>query len=432
MAAAVLVAQAFFTLHIPAQTNGPSQAHDRYLFIVDTSAAMRRNAPALEKAVGNLLLTSMQGHLDRGDSIGVWTYNDQLHAGRLPLQRWSPENDQLVATNVLAFLKKQRFEKKPRFGAVLPTLQRVVRDSERITVLLVTSGEEKIIGTPFDNQINQFLQKNFKAQQKARAPFVIVMRARRGGFTGATFNLGQWPIDFSPFPPEPKPIEEAKPKPPPPKPTPTNPPPTAPPLIIIGKKAEAETTNAIPATETSATAINPTSPANVAAPPATPAATASSAVTTTGAAATSPQPKSEASETLPKAAPSQEAESKPPPTDSPKPASTSAVGFPQPIATSPSDTATVALPPLASSSGQMSPTTAETNAVSSPAVESPTDTPPAQVATATAPERPFRLAILLTVITVLVAVVAIGYFLIQRRARTHASLITRSMDQDRK
>ena len=433
-----IVFATFFTLPVVsislrAQTNAASPSSDRHLFIVDTSAAMRRNAPIVEKVVGNLLLSSMQGQLHRGDTVGLWTYNEQLYAGRLPLQQWTPEGEQVVATNILAFLKKQPYEKKPRFSQVLPVLQRVVRESERITVLLIMGGDEMISGTPFDRQINQFFQKHYKAQQKARAPFVIVLRARRGGFTSATLNLAQWPVEFSPFPPEPKKtIEDVKPKPPPPKPTPTNPPPTAPPLIIIGKKPEGQTTNTTTSTESSATATNLSSPAKSESPPVSPAIPPSPTEAAPAAAATTPQPTPDSSVPAAPAVAPPPVESKPNAVESPKPPPTPAVTAQETAPVSPPVTAAATEPAQVTATSE-DPTPAVAAKLESPAlVEPPAGTPPAQVATATAPEKPFKLAILLSIVTALLVLAVIGYFLTHRRTRAHASLITRSLDQDGK
>jgi len=76
-----------------AQTNlaKPGPHSNRYLLIVETSRAMERRSEAALKVAQGLLVSGMNGQLQRGDSLGVWTFNEELYAGRLALQPWSPE-----------------------------------------------------------------------------------------------------------------------------------------------------------------------------------------------------------------------------------------------------------------------------------------------------------------------------------------------------
>ena len=240
-----------------AQSNAPAVS-DRFLFIVDTSSAMRKRASAVEKAVGNLLRSSMAAQFESGDTVGVWTFNDQLHAGRFPLQTWTPQNTELIASNVVRFLKAQSFTGASRFDTVVPVLRRVVEESPRLTILLVSDGDEPIAGTPFDMEIRRALASKFSEQQKARMPFITVLRGARGRIASATVNLAPWPVEFPKFPPEPVAAEAPKPE---VKPKPEPPRPTLPPLIVIGNK-RLDPTAATNAMLTEAT--NGTLPATVA------------------------------------------------------------------------------------------------------------------------------------------------------------------------
>ncbi len=64
---------------------------NRWLLVVDTSRAMHRRSGAVLKAVEELLMSDLNGQLRRGDTLGLWTFNKDLYAGRFPLQTWSPE-----------------------------------------------------------------------------------------------------------------------------------------------------------------------------------------------------------------------------------------------------------------------------------------------------------------------------------------------------
>jgi hypothetical protein len=385
-----------------AATNRPAGkgSDDRYLLIVDTSAAMERNAENTKRLVSQLLTTGMVGQARTGDTIGLWTFNDELQTGNFPLQRWTPQTRGRVAAAAVEFLSKARYEKRSRFGKVIETLTSVVQDSGKITVLILTDGSEKISGTPYDQEINESYRLNSSDQRKQRMPFITVLRAKGGEFVGWRVNTPPFRPEFPAFPVEPKVAELPEPtagQKPESKPEPkAEPKPAAPPLVVISeapKPVPATPTNAPPAattqpltTQTPATSDQPTKPKPDAQPPApveTPAGPTTPAVTPTEA-ATKPSVN----------------ESPPPKSDTPQPAE---------------------LKPVES-----------TTTTSSPTVP---DALPVQTAVAAPTEPLFNRANLLVAGAVLL-VVAFGLvFVLMRRAARPAekvSLITRSMDRDQK
>ena len=66
----------------------PKQRENRFLFIVDTSSAMRGCSNAVVQDVVELMESEMRGEFRQGDTIGLWTYNDKLHP-EFPMQIWS-------------------------------------------------------------------------------------------------------------------------------------------------------------------------------------------------------------------------------------------------------------------------------------------------------------------------------------------------------
>ena len=164
-------------LQLRAQTNSAHADANRCLLIVDTSRAMERRSQAMLEVVRDLVMSGLNGQLRRGDTLGLWTFNQELYAGRLPLQVWSAEGRENIASRTIAFLRAQQYSKRASFDSVLPALDRVIKNSERITVVLISSGEERIQGTPFDNQIRDFYQRGRSPQRKAHMPFVTILRA---------------------------------------------------------------------------------------------------------------------------------------------------------------------------------------------------------------------------------------------------------------
>jgi hypothetical protein len=129
---------------------------NRFLLIVDTSRGMEPRQRAMLKTIQDLLKSNMGGQMREGDTLGVWTYNAQLFAGQLPLQRWSVSQQKAITSRLDGFLKSQKSEMLPMLDQVFPALDGVIRNSQLITVVLVTAGDGAMQGTPFDHQINEF------------------------------------------------------------------------------------------------------------------------------------------------------------------------------------------------------------------------------------------------------------------------------------
>jgi hypothetical protein len=239
---------------------------NRVLLVFEMSADMKKRLPAEQIGLNGALATSLNGSLQPGDSIGVWTFDQELHAGQYPLQTWVPENGADIASNIVAFVGKQRYAKSAGFDALVAALNRVVQKSERLTVLIFCDGETAIGGTPFDTGINQIFQEHQAGQKKAKQPFLIVMRAQLGEYAGCTVNFPPLPANFPAFPPPPPPPEPPAPK-PDATPPPPEPPAELPPLIIVGKtvgtnppppEPEPEPANAAPLIQTNTVSAAPT------------------------------------------------------------------------------------------------------------------------------------------------------------------------------
>lgn len=216
------------------ETNAPAARADRYLFILDISSGMKKRAANTETTIAQLIASGMNGQMKRGDTLGFWLFNDRPYAGMIPLQTWSQERRLQMAQSVVTVLHDAPYGKKAQFTNVLGQLQRLVRDSERLTILLVSEGTP-IGGTPFDGDINSYFKNNFDVQRDARMPFVTVLRTKAGEYLGQIVTAAPWPVEFPEFPPEPV-VEMPKPKTEDaPKPAAK---PTVAPLIVIGTKRE--------------------------------------------------------------------------------------------------------------------------------------------------------------------------------------------------
>ncbi|HTV43418.1 MAG TPA: hypothetical protein VMF08_22840 [Candidatus Sulfotelmatobacter sp.] len=223
-----------------AQVSTPPVAN-RVLLIFDTSSAMKKRLPAEEKAIRQLFAITLNGHLHQGDTVGVWTFNQDLHIGQFPLQEWTDDKIATLPDEIVGFLKQQHYTKETSFDGLLPTLNQVVRGSPRLTTLIFCDGNGTVKDIPGIDAINTTFKQHYRQMEKARVPFVIVLRSQFGpaGFgryVGCTINsadsinIPQFPPMPVPPAPTPAPVQE-----PPPPPPPL--PPLAP-MIIVGTNAE--------------------------------------------------------------------------------------------------------------------------------------------------------------------------------------------------
>ena len=211
---------------------GIAQSSNRWLFVLNTSAAMRDRVKGMETITYDLLTTAMHGNLRAGDTIGIWTFNSELRAEEAPLQEWSPDAAQSIMQHTMLFIDKHHYEKTAVFGDVLTNMLRVIKNSDVITVILISDGADPIKGTPFDAELTSFFKTNYQPQKKAHMPVVTLFRGEKGTITTNTVALAPRPLDIPAVPPAPVVVKAAI-----QQPAPVAPSKPVPSLVIIGKKA---------------------------------------------------------------------------------------------------------------------------------------------------------------------------------------------------
>ena len=231
----------------------PATEANRLLLVVETSKNMQRQGDAALATINELFGSGMHGQMRSGDTVGLWTYNEELYVGHLPVQDWTPKNAKDVQERTLKFLTQQKLEKKGDIRKVLPRLARVINDSEFITVILVNTGEDEIAGTPYDRQINEYYKTWREKQRKAINPFVTVLRGERGKLTHYSVCQVPWKIEIPPIPPERDASQLAQNK-PAPAPAKKAPPPMGKPLIVTGSS---RMTKSVDGTKTAAPPVIP-------------------------------------------------------------------------------------------------------------------------------------------------------------------------------
>jgi hypothetical protein len=168
-----------YNLSFPLCAQPPPQTENRFLFILNTSSAMRRMTNGIQQAVLGLLQSGMQGQMRDGDTFGIWNYDDQLHTD-FPRTVWSKKDQGAIVENVSNWLAMPRYQKRPHLEKVLPAARQVIAQSRVVTLIFIFDGSETMQGTGFDKDIND-LHKEFGRQVRAdNIPFVTVLAARDG------------------------------------------------------------------------------------------------------------------------------------------------------------------------------------------------------------------------------------------------------------
>ncbi|MBC8003225.1 MAG: hypothetical protein H7X97_11630 [Opitutaceae bacterium] len=194
-----------FCLGTHAQPGGKQatpQRENRFLFILEASAATKRNAETCQRTVIELLGDEISGQMKPGDSFSIWTYNESLSAGRFPSQRWNPETRRNTLRQVTNFLATVKYEKVGRFDVLRPAIESVAKNSPRLTIILLTDGKQRVSGLKFDAEINKLFDDNYSAMREARMPFVTILVARNGEPVAFSVNSTLGPIKY-PRPPPP-------------------------------------------------------------------------------------------------------------------------------------------------------------------------------------------------------------------------------------
>jgi hypothetical protein len=173
------------------QADGPLAHHrhmeNRFLFVIDTSSAMKSRTNGLEEAVTSLLASDMKGELRKGDTIGLWTYSDSLSTA-FPMQVWSEAKRDDIINGVREHLHILLYDKRSHLEKAWPAIHQVVAASERLTVVLIFDGTDVIKGTPFDKDINSLHKQYARAFRSAHEPFVTILAARDGAIFDYTIN----------------------------------------------------------------------------------------------------------------------------------------------------------------------------------------------------------------------------------------------------
>jgi hypothetical protein len=181
----------------------PSQP-SRFLLIFEMSSAQKKNLSTVRETLDKLLANNVQNELSPDDDLAVWTVDQDLHTGGFPLASWSPDDSTMYADRLDEFLGRQKYTRHATLAALQPLLNRVVKHSDRLTVLVFCDTQSRLLGTPYDAGVNEIIT-NATARAKGKiGPMILVLRAYHGEYIGCSVNRAA-ALSFPQFPPPPKP-----------------------------------------------------------------------------------------------------------------------------------------------------------------------------------------------------------------------------------
>src|SRR5689334_12964011 len=172
----------------------PVLSSNRFLYVFDISAPMHKQAAAIQKSVGDMLESRASGQLHYGDTLGVWSFDTEVHAGFFPLQTWLPGQEQEISLRIAEYLKQQPVAKKSRQDKVMDSLSEVIKGSDTLTIFLFSTGTTPLRGTPFDEDINAAYKRMLTEMKKLPMPIVTVLQAKNGKLLTYTVNPLPWPV----------------------------------------------------------------------------------------------------------------------------------------------------------------------------------------------------------------------------------------------
>jgi hypothetical protein len=127
------------------------------------------------------------------------------------MQVWTKKAKNTIVSNVADFLRGHPYEKRAHLDKVLPALDQVIRNSQKVTILFVFDGNGKIQGTPFDTDINDLQKQYARDLHAAHLPFITVLVARGGAVFDYTINYPGMVVIPHTAEPEPPPVTNAPP-----------------------------------------------------------------------------------------------------------------------------------------------------------------------------------------------------------------------------
>lgn len=182
-------------LALSALRAAPAPEPNRFLFIIDTSAGMKRLELPLRETIFDLIYSGARGRMTNGDTFGVWLINDRNDTS-YPMETWKQKFIVEIGAKAVSNLKDKGFKGTARLDLAMADLQRILQNVGDLTVVLLSNGETPIAGTPFDDAINARYRELAPVMKAARGSLNTTLVARDGTFVAWGVNSPDFLMDF--------------------------------------------------------------------------------------------------------------------------------------------------------------------------------------------------------------------------------------------
>ncbi len=158
---------------------------------------MARLREPITEIIHELVMSGFDGQIQPGEEIGLWTFNEETYTRPFHPRHWDPLANALLAQETAGFVNRQIFAGRTRMDRLMRDLLQATRQSKHVTVLLMSDGEEAILGTPYDKSLNEIYRERRRELHKAKVPFVTILSVRDGAFSGWGVHAGAAPITLN-------------------------------------------------------------------------------------------------------------------------------------------------------------------------------------------------------------------------------------------
>jgi len=172
---------------------------NRFLLVFETSPAIKKGLPTVGLLLQQLFSSNLQDEIVTDDDVAIWTVDEKLRTGTYPLVNWNPDESGMFADEIGTFLAEQKFTRHASLAPIQPLLGRIVKNSDRLTVLIFCDGDGVLSGTPYDSGVNEIIANAAARNKDSARPFIIVLRANHGEYIGCSVNRTM-PLNFPRFP----------------------------------------------------------------------------------------------------------------------------------------------------------------------------------------------------------------------------------------
>lgn len=174
---------------------------NRFLFVVDTSSSMKRIDQGGRQVVYDLVYSGLDGRMQPGDTLGVWTFGDEVKGGVFPVQYWSSEKSPALATQISQFLKEQVAGKYSRLDNAITNVERLAKSVKDMDVVIVTSAATRFKLDDSWAVLQQAWKGRVDEAKKNNKPLVLTIAARGGQIMQTMLTVGNEPLQLAAPPP---------------------------------------------------------------------------------------------------------------------------------------------------------------------------------------------------------------------------------------